>query len=149
MLQAMGVKERVRVMKAAMRRSANELKARAGDILIGSLAHVANRTAMKRTIWTKVYDRSTMFRVTVAGNAHCYPSRMKNRQGNVRELPLGRWLEEGTDGRETSKGYTRGALPRVGFLSAANEEMEATISRRLEENFIHEMEKIAKNYGCI
>ena len=152
MLQAMRPAERVRLMKAAMRRSARDVKDRAFELLVSRLRHVSNRTALKKTIWTKVYDRTAGFRVTVAGNAHTYPSRMRNSSGEVRELPLARWLEDGaglTAGRTTAKGYARGKLPALRFMKQAKEEMGPVISGRLEDNFEELMIRLARKYGCI
>lgn len=149
MTQAMGIRDRVRMMKSAMRASANDIKRRAGEILISELASVRDKAAMKKTIWTKVYDRTAGFRVSVAGNSHCYPSRMSTRTGRVRELTLGRWLEEGTAERRTNRGYSRGMLPAIGFLGRADAEMQTTINDRIEDHFIEQQMKIAKKYGCI
>lgn len=149
MTQAMGIRDRVRMMKSAMRASAGDIKRRAGEILISELSSVRNPAAMKKTIWTKVYDRTAGFRVSVAGNNHCYPSRMSTRKGTVRELPLGRWLEDGTGMRSTGKGYTRGTLPAIGFLGRADSELQSSVSSRIEDHFIEQQKKIAKKYGCI
>jgi hypothetical protein len=149
MIQAMKPSERKRVMKSAMRRSATMLKDRAAEILLSRLSSVRNRSAMKKTIWTKVYDRTAGFRVSVAGNSHLYPSRMRTKTGGMRALPLGRWLEEGTKNRATSKGYARGSLPALKFMRQAKEGKEPKISEDLENNFMMEMQRIAKKYGCI
>lgn len=147
--QAMSPRDRVRLMKGAMRDAANDIKHRAADIMMSRLKEVRNRAALKRTIWTKIYDRSSGFRVTVAGNSHGYPSRMVNKQGGVRDLPLGRWLEAGTGERSTSKGYARGMLPAIGFLGQAVEELEESTSERLGDHFIERVKKEASKYGCI
>lgn len=150
LLQAMDGKARVRVMRATLRRAANDLKGRAFDVLTGKLRSLRNRTAMRKTIWTKVYDRTPGFRVTVAGNAHTYPSRMTAKGGATRELPLARWLEDGTGQRTTrTGGHARGSLPALKFLETANAGLKDRITDMLEEKFIGEMTRIAKNYGCI
>lgn len=140
--RAMSNRRRVAAMKSAMRRSANSLKGRAGEILLSRLRSVRDREAMKKTIWTKVYDRIAGLRVTVAGNRHPYPARQ-------RELPLGRWLEEGTGNRQTGKRYARGVLPAFGFLGQANAEMGGSMSDDLQQRFLDEITKTAKQYGCI
>ncbi|MDE7402012.1 MAG: hypothetical protein K2M87_01220 [Muribaculaceae bacterium] len=149
LFRAMTPRERARGMRSVIRKCATQLKARAGEILV-SKVNTRDRSALKKTIWTKVYDRSIIgFRVTVAGNNHLYPSRMKNSRGDVRELPLGRWLESGTADRTTSRRGGRGALPAIGFMKQANDEMEAGMTARIEENFTTVMTRIAKKYGCI
>lgn len=148
LIQAMRPSERMKVMRGSLRSTARTLKRRAEDILLSRLGHVRNRAAMRRTIWTKVYDRTAGFRVTVAGNAHCYPARQ-------RELPLARWLEEGTAERRTSKfrgsylRLRRGQLRPVKFLAEANSQMEGRISAELSDKLIQETHKIAKRYGCV
>ncbi len=142
LLQAMDQKARVRVMRSTLRRAANDLKGRAFDVLTGKLRSLRNRTAMRKTIWTKVYSRTVGFRVTVAGNARPYPARQ-------RDLPLSRWLEDGTGTRQTKKGYARGTLPPLKFLETANRSTEGRVTDMLEEKFIEEMTRIARNYGCI
>ena len=150
LVQALSMRDRVRIFRGAMRKSANDLKRLAGDILIRDLKNVRDRSALKKTIWTKVYTRTAGFRVTVAGNAHLYPSRMRNKSNEVRELPLGRWLEEGATDRKTRKGgYARGSLPAIKFLGRANEQLEPRISEMLEEHYFEYVTKEAKKYGCI
>lgn len=148
MVQAMSPKERVRLMKGAMRASARTIKRRAESLLLDRLDHVSNPTAMKRTIWTRVYNQVAGFRVTVAGSTHCYPAKQ-------RELPLGRWLEDGTGERFTRgtalrrKKSRRGRLGAVRFLADAGAELEGSISSDLCENFKKQMIRVAKKYGCI
>lgn len=146
---ALSMRDRARIFRSAMRRSANELKAEAFKNLVKAV-HVRDRAAMRKTIWTKIYTRTAGFRVSVAGNNHCYPSRMKNRKGNVRELPLARWLEDGTqESRRTGKGYLRGQLPAIGFLGEAAEQLRESTTSRLQSNLMTYIEKEARKYGCI
>lgn len=149
MVQAMSPKERVRLMKGAMRASARTIKRRAESLLLDRLDHVSNPTAMKRTIWTRVYNQVAGFRVTVAGSTHCYPAKQ-------RELPLGRWLETGSKGERITRGTSlrpkrsrRGRLGAHRFLTDACEEMKASMSADLCENFKKQMIRVAKKYGCV
>lgn len=148
LVSALSMRDRVRVFKNAMRRSANEIKKRAGDILLSRLT-VSKPSVMRKGVWTKVYDRTAGFRVAVAGNKHCYPSHTRTIHG-VRELPLARWYETGTEHRSTRyKGYARGALQPIGFLKQAVEELEPGINDRIEDNFFEYMMKEARKYGCV
>ena len=146
LLQAMTPHERLRHAKRALSAAARALKKRAEENLLGSLKHVSNRTSMRSTIWTKIYQGGTGFRVTVAGNSHPYHARQ-------RDLPLGRWLEDGTTQRDTKGGKRKaqrtGALDSIGFLGRAVEELGPGIENNLEEFLLDELAKTAKKYGCI
>lgn len=149
LVQAMSYKERMKHMRRAFAAGAKRLQRRAGDLLIADLKGVRDSSAMRKTIWTKVYNRIGGFRVTVAGNNHPYPSRMKNRGGSVRKLPLARWMEEGTAGRATKGGHNRGGLRPYKFLARANSQLAANVGDNLEKDFMTALEKTAKKYGCI
>ncbi|MCM1369832.1 MAG: hypothetical protein NC204_05605 [Candidatus Amulumruptor caecigallinarius] len=143
---AMAPRERMRHMKGAMRTTANSLKRRASELFISGLNHVRSTSELKKTIWIKVYDRISGFRVSVAGNKHPY---MSAGFRNGRKVPLARWMEEGTGERTTGSGAIRGRLRPMKFLARANEEMEANISQTLSDNFLKGVARTAKKYGCI
>lgn len=153
-IHAMSLKERTKVLRSTFRRSANEIKRRAGEILLTKLRDVRDPKAMKRMIWTKVYTKTAGFRVTVAGDRYYYPSRMKNKQGGVRELPLARWIATGTPmpgkpERRTDRGYYRGELPQIDFLGQARNELEARVMDEIEDRFLEQAMREAQKYGCI
>lgn len=136
------------LQRRGMLRAANDIKKRAVQILFRHLRHVRSRKDMRKSIWTYAYRGVPGFRVTVAGNRHLYPSRMRS-GGGVRELPLGRWLETGTykkDPRKTRKGYTRGTLPAIEYLAQAEQELEPTTIARIEQYTVAQLERIAKKY---
>lgn len=139
---AMSYRDRMRSMKRAFAAGANRIKRRAGEILVSELGEVRDPKAMKKTVWTKVYSRVGGFRVTVAGNTHPYPAKQ-------RRLPLGRWMEEGTDGRDTKSRGPRGKLGAVKFLAKANDELKGSVSANLEKDFMEQLTKTARKYGCI
>lgn len=167
---AMLMKDRVQIFRNVMRQGANDIKRRAYQILIGKLGSVRDPAAMRKTIWTKVYSRTAGFTVSVAGNSHPYPSLPRAKASRtlikeagkdkengkakvekaVRNVPLARWLEDGTGPRTTKHGgYARGMLPAIGFLEQASKELESTISDHIEDHFFETMMKKAKKYGCI
>lgn len=149
LMGALKMRDRIRLFKGALHRSANELKNEAARILMSEV-NVRDRSAMRKTIWTKVYTHTAGFRVSVAGNNHLYPSRMRNRKGGVRMLPLGRWLETGTtENRETGKGYFRGQLPSIGFLAKAQANIGDRVNENLRANIVTVMTREAKKYGCL
>lgn len=144
LINELGMKRTARALRTSLARQANSLKSHAARILFTKLNHVSNRTAMRKTIWTKLYKGVVGFRVTVAGNSHPYPTK-------PRAVPLGRWLEDGTSGRTSKRngaGVNRGDLRRYGFLAQAVEEKESSISSELETRFMDQIKKTAVKYGC-
>lgn len=146
LIRQLDSKERAKLMRGTMRSCANKLKAQAFKNLADAV-HIRDRRAMRKTIWTKVYKRVAGFRVTTAGNKHLYPSRMKNKQGATRDVPLARWLENGTFTRSTRKGgHNRGFLPAVGFLRKASDSMAPGMVSTIEGELIKKLQKKAKEY---
>lgn len=158
LIAEMSPRRRASLMRSATRKSANDVKRRAGAILLSRLGHVSNRKAARNTICTIVARNQVRFSVTVASRRkNLYPSRMKGRGGATRMLPLGLWWESGADGhsqqgaatdqRRTRKGaYARGVLPSVGMLSQAWQELSPGMVRRMEAHMVKQLEKIAKKY---
>lgn len=147
LIREIGPKERRKLLRGSLKASANKLKKRAFEILKPKLKTIRNPRALKREIRTKVYKRITGFGVSVAGNKNLYPSRMKNRRGEVREVPLARWLEAGTYTRKTrDKGYGRGFINAYKFMQQAEREMAPGLIRTIETEVIKKLQKKAKEY---
>ena len=139
------------LLRSAMRRPARDIKKRAEAIMLSGVGHVRDRRALRKGIWTRVYKRTPGFQVTVAsrkpGDVNHYPSRMRSGAG-ARMLPVALWLEGGTADRVTRKGgYARGGLRAIGFLTQAKQETEASTVRRIEEETVKRLEKLAQRYG--
>lgn len=144
-------RRRAALLRSAMRAEANRLKRLAAPLMFQGVRHVRDRRALRRGIRTYAYKLSAGFLVSVKprkkDNRTFYPSRMASKRFGTRMIPLAMWLEGGADGRRTKKGYARGELKPVRFLARVESRESGSTVRRIEEETVKRLEKLAQRYG--
>lgn len=141
-------KERVSMLRSAIRRSAKKLKKEAENQLFLAVKSSKPET-LRKGVWVDVYTRTAGFRVSVAGKKGLTPRR------DGRMVPLMVWLEDGTTPERKTRSYkgragslNRGGLSAKLFLAKAAQATEQGISADIQNEFLTVLANKAKKYGC-
>lgn len=154
----MDAKHRLKALKGAFRREANQVRKTAINNLRGSIRSDRDLESGVRAV---VYKRTAGFRVTTGtkkaskagGKEYGFH---KNRQGLKKPILI--WAEEGTEQRKTKtatkvfvrsrKGHSTGRMKRYGFMRQTRDDVGDTVTNNLHNELISSVEKVAKKYGC-
>lgn len=147
-----------RTLKGMMKKEANTLRKRSLEILLPKLSGPPrDLEAFKRMTWAAPYKKEPGFVVSVFPlKSRLYPSRMENKRGETRYLPLGLWLEKGTYSRKTRITYSfkpqywaeksRGFMVGKHALGEAEQQQREQIINRIEEDAIVRLKRRVKRY---
>lgn len=154
----MDVKQRLRALKGAFRREANQVRKTALNNLRGSIRTDKDMESGVRAV---VFKRTAGFRVTIGtkkatkdgGKDYGFH---KNRQGLKKPILI--WAEEGTKDRKTKtktriftrarKGHATGRMKRYGFMRQTESQVKDSVTEHLRIELMNNVQKIAKKYGC-
>ena len=154
----MDAKHRLKALKGAFRREANQVRKTAINNLRGSIRSDRDLESGVRAV---VYKRTAGFRVTIGtkkaskagGKEYGFH---KNRQGLKKPILI--WAEEGTEQRKTKtatkvfvrsrKGHSTGRMKRYGSMRQTRDDVGDTVTNNLHNELISSVEKVAKKYGC-
>ena len=154
----MDPKQRLKALKGAFRREANQVRKTALNNLRGSIRTDKDLESGIRVI---VFKKTAGFRVTIGtkratragGKDYGYH---KNRQGLKKPVLI--WAEEGTEARQTKsrtrifarsrKGHSTGKMKRYGFMRKTASDVRDSVTDHLRTEVINNVQKIADKYGC-
>lgn len=154
----MDAKQRLKALKGAFRREANQVRKTALNNLRGS---IRTDRDLEQGVRAVVFKEKAGFRVTIGtkkaskagGKEYGFH---KNRQGLKKPVLI--WAEEGTEQRKTKtqtrifrrarKGHNTGRMKRYGFMRKTRDEVKDTVTNSLHDEVTKNIEKIAKKYGC-
>lgn len=153
----MDTRKRMKALKGAFRREANNVRKTAINNLRGS---IRTDRDLERGIRTVVFKRKAGFRVTIgtkkAGKSGKEYGFHVNRRGL--EKPVLIWAEGGTNLRRTKtktriftrsrKGHKTGRMKRYGFMRKTLTDVRDRITDSLHDEVINSVTKEAKKYGC-
>ena len=154
----MDVKVRLKALKSAFRREANQVKKTA----IGNLRNsIRCDRDMESGVRSVVYKKTAGFRVTIGtkkatkdgGKDYGFH---KNRQGLKKPILI--WAESGTEQRHTKtstkiykrarSGHNTGRMKRYGFMSKTLSDVKNEVTNDIHNQLIDSVTRIAKKYGC-
>lgn len=154
----MDVKQRLKALKGAFRREANQVRKTALNNLRGSIRTDKDLESGVRAI---VFKKTAGFRVTIGtkranragGKDYGFH---KNRHGLKKPILI--WAEEGTAERQTKsrtrifarsrKGHATGSMKRYGFMRQTASDVRDSVTDHLRNEVINNVQKIADKYGC-
>lgn len=154
----MDVKQRMRTMRGAFRREANNVRKTAINNLRSSLN--SNRD-LEKGIRAIVFKQKAGFRVTVG-------TKRANKQGKGergfhvnrfgQKKPVLIWAEDGTNDRFTKNGtkwgkrqrssHWTGRMRRYAFMETTQDQVEGQVTEDLHKEVSDNIIKQAKKYGC-
>lgn len=156
----MDTKKRMKALKGAFRRTANQVRKTAIKNLRGSIRTDSDLECGVRALVFK--RKAAGFRVTIgtkkAGKSGKEYGYHLNRQGLKKPVLI--WAEAGTRWRRSKKatlyqiggkwrtGRTRGFMKRYGFMQKTLTEVRDRVTDSLHKEVVNSITKEAKKYGC-
>lgn len=150
---------RLRALKGAFRREANQVRKTAINNLRGS---IRSDRDLERGIRAIVFKRKAGFRVTIgtkkAGKSGKEYGFHTNRRGLKKPVLI--WAEAGTKWRKsktatkflTPKGWrttkTRGFMKRYGFMQQTLQQVRGSVTEGLHKEIVNNVTRVAKKHGC-
>lgn len=151
--------QRLRAIKGAFRKAANNVRKTAINNLRGS---IRTDRDLERGIRALVFKRKAGFRVTIgtrkAGKSGKEYGFHTNRKGLKKPVLI--WAEAGTKWRKSKgntrykiggvwrTGRTRGFMKRYGFMQQTLDQVRGSVTENLHSEIINSIKQIAKKYGC-
>ncbi|MCM1022413.1 MAG: hypothetical protein NC403_09450 [Muribaculaceae bacterium] len=150
-------RHRLRALKGAFRREANQVRKTAINNLRGS---IRSDRDLERGIRAIVFKRKAGFRVTIgtkkAGKSGKEYGFHTNRRGLKKPVLI--WAEAGTEKRYTKtktkifrrlrKGHYTGRMKRYGFMRQTLQQVRESVTEGLHNEIVNNITKVAKKYGC-
>ena len=153
-------KQRLRALKGAFRREANQVRKTAINNLRGS---IRSDRDLERGVRAVVFKRKAGFRVTIgtkkAGKSGKEYGFHTNRRGLKKPVLI--WAEAGTKWRKTKSkskfmangkwftaGKSRGFMKRYGFMQKTLSDVRGNVTENLHNELIANVKKVAKKHGC-
>lgn len=153
-------KQRLRALKGAFRREANQVRKTAINNLRGS---IRSDRDLERGVRAVVFKRKAGFRVTIgtkkAGKSGKEYGFHTNRRGLKKPVLI--WAEAGTkwrkakskskfmaNGRWLTAGKSRGFMKRYGFMQKTLSDVRGNVTENLHNELITNVRKVAKKHGC-
>lgn len=153
-------KQRLRALKGAFRREANQVRKTAINNLRGS---IRSDQDLERGVRAIVFKRKAGFRVTIgtkkAGKSGKEYGFHTNRRGLKKPVLI--WAEAGTKWRKTKSkskfltngrwltaGKSRGFMKRYGFMQKTLSDVRGNVTENLRNELIINVRKVAEKYGC-
>lgn len=157
----MDTKQRLRALKGAFRRAANQVRKTAINNLRGS---IRSDRDLERGVRAVVFKRKAGFRVTIgtkkAGKSGKEYGYHTNRRGLKKPVLI--WAEAGTkwrkakgkskftaNGKWFTAGKHRGFMKRYGFMQKTLSDVRDSVTDSLHDEVINSVKKVAKKHGCI
>lgn len=153
LITVMAPGQRLKILKGAFRREANNVR----KVAVNNLrAGLQSNKDLEKGIRALVFKRKAGFRVTIGSKAKRYKRGKEketwtgfgfhtNRHGKKKPVLI--WAEEGTQWRRTKK-HSTGRMKRYGFMQKTLTEVEAGVTDRVHKNISRSLIGIAKKYGC-
>lgn len=151
---------RLRALKGAFRREANQVRKTAINNLRGS---IRSDRDLERGIRAIVFKRKAGFRVTIgtkkAGKSGKEYGFHTNRRGLKKPVLI--WAEAGTKWRKVKQRYKftlgnkwitapykRGFMKRYGFMQQTLQQVRGSVTEGLHKEIVNNVTRVAKKHGC-
>lgn len=158
----MDSKQRLKALKGAFRREANQVRKTAINNLRGS---IRSDRDLERGVRALVFKRKTGFRVTI-GTKQANKKTGKGERGFHTnrwglKKPVLIWADAGTkwrkvkqrhrfkiNGKWVTAGKSRGFMKRYGFMQKTLSDVRGNVTENLHNELITSVRKVAKKHGC-